>query len=71
MAEGGDALRHRKRRARATTDLRLVINAERFAALTPDQQAWLREAVGDSMDEIIARAQTLDRETLGTACRNG
>ena len=49
----------------------VVINAERFAALTPDQQAWLREAVGDSMDEMIARAQTLDRETLGTACRNG
>ena len=49
----------------------VVMNAERFAALTPEQQTWLREAVGDSMDEMIARAQTLDRETLGNACRNG
>jgi TRAP-type transport system periplasmic protein len=49
----------------------VVINAERFAGLTADQQAWLRAAVGDSRDEMIARAKTLDRETVGSACRNG
>ena len=65
-----DALRHRERRALAATDL-VIMNAERFAALTPEQQTWLREAAGDSIDEMIARAQTLDRETLGNACRNG
>ena len=49
----------------------VVMNAERFAALTPDQQTWLRDAVGSSMDKMTMRAQTLDRESLGNACRNG
>ena len=49
----------------------IVMNAERYAALTPEQQAWLREAVGSSLDEMTARAQTLDRDTVGNACRNG
>jgi TRAP-type C4-dicarboxylate transport system substrate-binding protein len=49
----------------------VVMNAERFAALTSDQQTWLREAVGKSMDDMTARAQATDRESLGNACRNG
>jgi TRAP-type C4-dicarboxylate transport system substrate-binding protein len=49
----------------------VVMNAERYAALTPDQQTWLREAVDSSLDEMTKRAQRLDRETVGNACRNG
>jgi len=49
----------------------VVMNAERYAALTPDQQAWLHEAVDSSLDEMTERAQTLDREAVGNACRNG
>ena len=49
----------------------VVMNAERFAGLTPDQQTWLREAVGNSMDEMTDRSKALDRQSVDNACRNG
>ena len=49
----------------------VVVNKERFAGLSPEQQAALRDAVDASADTMFDNLRAGDDETLGNACRNG
>jgi hypothetical protein len=49
----------------------VIINTARFQALSSEQQAALRAAVGASLDTTIDALRAGEAEALGTACRNG
>ena len=49
----------------------VVMGRAAFDRLSAEQQAWLRDAVRGSDDEMFRGLRDLDRETIGNACRNG
>ena len=49
----------------------VVVNKERFASLSPDQQAALRDAIGTALDPMIDNLRVVDEQSVVYACRNG
>jgi hypothetical protein len=49
----------------------VVINKERFDAMTPEQQGWLLSAADTSRDAQVAKMHDFEDEAVGRACRSG